>query len=239
MNKTKLPKYLIPKYKADLFRCGSLNDGGYLISKSDLKKSDTLISLGIHDNWDFEKKIFQNYWIKKVILFDPETSYFLIFLYLLKSIIKCNLKKVIEYIKKFKEFRNLKLHYIFIKKKFRENLVNKYMNSQNILLKIDIEGDEYDIFNFILKYQNNINCLVIELHNIDKHSNEIENFISNFNLDLVHTHVNTFSNKDNITLELTFSKHATILSGKWSQYELNNLDFPNHPNHKNIKIYIK
>ena len=113
------------------------------------------------------------------------------------------------------------------------------MTSENILLKIDIEGDEYDIFNFILKYQKNINCLVIELHNIDKHSNEIENFISNFNLDLVHTHVNTFSNKDNITLELTFSKYATILSSKWSQYELNNLDFPNHPNHKNIKIYIK
>ena len=91
------------------------------------------------------------------------------------------------------------------------------MNSQNILLKIDIEGDEYDIFNFILKYQNNINCLVIELHNIDKHSNEIENFISNFNLDLVHTHVNTFSNKDNITLELTFPKHANIYKYKWDQ----------------------
>lgn len=55
----------------------------------------------------------------------------------------------------------------------------------------------------------------------------------------MHTHINIFSSKDHITLELTFSKHVTIYNGKRSQYEFNNLDFPNHPNYKNIKIYIK
>ncbi len=239
MNKVKLLKYLIPEYKTDLFRAGSNNDGGYLLNRNDVLKSDMIISLGIHENWDFEKQIYKNYQIKNVILFDPQSSYFLIFTYLLKSIIKCNFRKIAAYIKKFKEFKNLKSECVFIQKKFKESLVAKYMNSENILLKIDIEGDEYNILNFILNNQNKINCLVIEFHNINKYSYKIKDFIARFKLKLIHTHVNTFSEEDNITLELTFSKHATILSGKWSQYELNNLDFPNHPNHKNIKIYIK
>lgn len=237
MNIIKLSQHLIPLKKTYLQRFGSQNDGGYLLSEIDAIKSDTLISLGIHENWDFEKQIFENYKIKHVILFDPETSYFLIFKYLLKSIIKCNLKKVVEYIKKFKEFKNLKSECIFIQKKFNESLVVKYIKSKNILLKIDIEGDEYDILNFILNNQNKINCLVIEFHNINKYSYKIKDFISHFKLKLIHTHVNTFSKEDNITLELTFSKHANIYKDKWDQFELNNIDFPNDPNHENIKIY--
>jgi len=237
MNKIKLSQYLIPLKKTNLQRYGSQNDGGYLLSENDVLKSDTLISLGIHENWDFEKQICENYKIKHIILFDPETSYLLIFKYLLKSIIKCNLKKIVEYIKKFKKFKNLKSQYVFINKKFRKDLVQEYMNSKNILLKIDIEGDEYDLLDFILNYQENINCLVIEFHNVHKHSNKIESFISKFTLNLIHTHVNTFSTVDNVTLELTFSKYATILDDKWDQFDLSNLDLPNYPTHKNIKIY--
>lgn len=236
MNKIKLPLYLIPLKKTDLQRFGSQNDGGYLLNENDVLKSDTLISLGIHENWDFEKQICKNYKIKHVILFDPETSYLLIFKYLFKSIIKCNLKKIIEYIKKFKEFKNLKSQYVFIKKKFRKDLVQDYIHNKNILLKIDIEGDEYDMLDFILNYQNNINCLAIEFHNVHKHVNKIKNFISRFNLSLIHTHVNTFSTIDNVTLELTFSKYATILDEKWNQFDLSELDLPNYPTHKNIEI---
>ena len=43
-----------------------------------------IISLGIHDNWDFEKQIYKNYQIKNVILFDPQSSYFLIFYLFIK-----------------------------------------------------------------------------------------------------------------------------------------------------------
>ncbi len=237
MDELKLSNWLIPKHKTNLIRFGSQYDGGYLLNEEDLLKSDLLISLGIHENWDFEEQIYKNYRMKNVILFDPQSSYFLIFFYLIKSLIKCNFRKMIEYIKKFKEFSILKSNCIFIKKKFKENLVVKYMDSKNILLKIDIEGDEYSILNFILNNQNKINCLVIEFHNINKYLYEIKDFVSNFNLKLVHTHVNTFSTKDNIVLELTFSKNANILSDKWDQSKLNKIDFPNHPNHNNIKIY--
>ena len=98
MDKITLAKFLVPKNKTDLVRFGSKFDGGYLLNEIDLTKSDTLISLGIHENWDFEKEIYEKYDLKKIILFDPETSYFLILQYLIKSILKCNFKKIFNYI---------------------------------------------------------------------------------------------------------------------------------------------
>ena len=111
------------------------------------------------------------------------------------------------------------------------------MTSQNLLLKIDIEGDEYESLDFLLDYQDNINCLAIEFHDIDSNLEKINNFITKFKLNLIHTHINTFSKKDEVAIELTFSKHAEILGEEWSQFALDKIDAPNHPNHENIKIY--
>ena len=49
-----LPNFLKFKQAKDLIRIGKNNDGGYLISEKDLKKSDFLLSLGICDDWSFE-----------------------------------------------------------------------------------------------------------------------------------------------------------------------------------------
>ena len=44
-----LPKFFSFKSAEDLTRVGKNNDGGYLISKNDMNKSDMLMSLGIFD----------------------------------------------------------------------------------------------------------------------------------------------------------------------------------------------
>lgn len=71
---------------------------------------------------------------------------------------------------------------------------------------------------------------------MDNHVDIIKSFISKFKLNLIHTHVNTYSKKENIVLELTFSKNAIISNDKWSQLSLDGIDFPNNPSHKNIQI---
>lgn len=60
MNKTNLiivnfPKFLKPKKKYKLIRIGKNNDGGYLVDEQSIKDAKTLISLGINDDWSFEK----------------------------------------------------------------------------------------------------------------------------------------------------------------------------------------
>ena len=76
------PKFLKPFFlrKEELIRLGSIDDGGYVLPINDIKNSDVLISLGISDNWDFEKhfsrmskakilaydhSIDSNFWISK------------------------------------------------------------------------------------------------------------------------------------------------------------------------------
>ncbi|MDA9177836.1 hypothetical protein N9O17_01735, partial [Candidatus Pelagibacter sp.] len=51
------PHFLKPYFikKKELVRLGSIDDGGYVLPIKDTRTSDVLISLGISDNWDFEK----------------------------------------------------------------------------------------------------------------------------------------------------------------------------------------
>ena len=40
---------------SELARLGSIDDGGYVVPKQTILSSELLVSLGISDNWDFEK----------------------------------------------------------------------------------------------------------------------------------------------------------------------------------------
>ena len=66
--KARLPNFFSIKQATDLVRIGRDNDGGYLVSKSDIEKSDCLIGLGINDDWSFEEDFLSQ---KKVINADP------------------------------------------------------------------------------------------------------------------------------------------------------------------------
>ena len=80
-------KFLKPKKKFLLKRLGKNYDGGYLIDHTSLKETNTLISLGINDDWSFEKDFFKSNPNSKILCFDRDTS--LLFL------VKIFLKKII------------------------------------------------------------------------------------------------------------------------------------------------
>ena len=71
------------KQAEDLVRIGRDNDGGYLISKSDIKKADVLIAFGICDDWSFGEE-FLNHKKLDVYAYDGSVSE----KYFLKQIIK-------------------------------------------------------------------------------------------------------------------------------------------------------
>ena len=54
-NSIVLPLIFHPIHKKNLIRIGSLNDGGYIITKEILEQSNFLLSFGINDDWNFEK----------------------------------------------------------------------------------------------------------------------------------------------------------------------------------------
>ena len=56
-----LPLFLKPKHEYDLIRLGGSFDGGYLVEKKSIEKSESLITLGLGYEWRFEKDYKRKY----------------------------------------------------------------------------------------------------------------------------------------------------------------------------------
>jgi hypothetical protein len=223
--KAQLPSFFSFNTPNDLIRIGRNFDGGYLVSKSDIDRSEILIGLGINDDWSFEEDFLHR---KKVDVFAYDASvnerYF--FKQLIKSVIRIDnikllghwLKVILKY-RRFFSQKNVRHIQKFVglnseNKSYCtfEDVLNKIDNDK-IFLKIDIEGSEYRFLDDIVKNEDRITGMVIEFHDCDIHLQEIEGFINKFSLKLVHIHANNFSpiRKDDdlpLVLELTFSKYA-------------------------------
>ena len=67
-----LPKSFKPKYNFDLIRLGRNNDGGYLVGKNTIKNTENLISIGIYDDWSFEKDFQKKNKLSNILMFDNQ-----------------------------------------------------------------------------------------------------------------------------------------------------------------------
>ena len=251
--KARLPNFFSYKTAKDLVRVGKINDGGYLVSKLDIEKSDILISLGISDDWSFEED-FQK--IKDVTIFayDGSINKKIFLKKIFYFIFRLKFKRGINAVKTFYSF------YSFFKKK-NNNFINKFVgldgvnksrghlsllnilnknHEKNLFLKIDIEGSEYRILSTLLSMQKNISGLVLEVHDSDLHLEIINNFIKNLNLKLVHIHANNFcgirtDNNIPTVLELTFSRYSELLDHAILPHDL---DMPNDKEVNDIELTL-
>ena len=246
-----LPAFLKPYHLENdhLTRIGPKFDGGYVIAKDSIYQTDTVITCGLNDDWEFEKNFFKKNKNCKIIAFDHTVDkqfwikrfkkdikhFFLLKKIKLRKII--GIFKYLDYIDFFKD--NNKHYIIKIGTQYvehKETTITKiFENRTKVFLKIDIEGDEYKILDEIIDISKQINSLVIEFHNIHEHMNLIEKFIKNNKiLKLIHIHANNFAGINNEgdpnVLELTFlnievTKLELIKTKKI--YPLENLDYKN------------
>jgi len=130
-------------------------------------------------------------------------------------------------IKKNKIFHYEKFVNLKIDKKFEDDFIlfNGYQPETisfeeinplivpNSFLSIDIEGGEYEILEHLINQSINMSGLVIEFHDVHKNMEKIKNFIEDFELNLIHLHINNFGEiieKIPSVFELTFSRYASI-----------------------------
>ena len=263
MDTVKLPKYLQPKYSFKKIRVGKKYDGGYVAPLLAIKKSESLISFGMYDDWSFEKHFSKLNKKINIFVYDGSVNFFFWIKYYIKNFILL-IRLKIELNNFIKSFFKIFDYYIFFNKKKilhiekfvtsadkkisninKKITLNQIFNNtpiKNVFLKIDIEGNEYRILNDILKYKNKIECMVIEFHNFDLMQKKIKNFLKKFNLCIVHTHVNNYgriTQKETPTvIELTLSKKSYCKSKINKNFKLPilNLDFPNNPKTPDFKI---
>lgn len=239
MAKIKIPHFLKPNKNYELTRIGKNNDGGYLVCKNSLKKSKFLLSMGINDDWSFEKQFSLKNKYLKIKMYDQTLSfYFLIhrfFIEILKLFLPGRIKKFNISIK------NLHEYFSFVRNKFVNKVIDKnnfkkiiQIKSKNIFLKIDIEGSEYEILDTIIDNKNKIEAIAIEFHDLHNNIKKIENFVKKLNLKIVHIHPNNFKQINPDILEVTFSRNPKVIGKKF--LFPNNLDMKNDPRQKNLDI---
>ncbi|NBR23100.1 MAG: hypothetical protein EBU08_04790 [Micrococcales bacterium] len=216
MHTSRVFKLFQPFECKDLIRVGKDNDGGYLVNKFDIDKTNRLISLGVGGDVSFEQGM-SSLGIEYISAYDEKAS-----------------KEVKEY---FTGARTLRPQNI-TKNNFEETIVGI-----NLFLKCDIEGGEYDLLDLILANDYRFTGMVIEFHSLSdaKNLDKLFNFIAKTKLKLVHTHVNNYfyyiAPEQNIpdVVELTFTSSNNI----WYNPDLklpHPLDMPNNPNDQQFEL---
>ena len=270
MNKNYLTQklnYLAP-LKVDLVRVGKNMDGGYVLGKNELNKIEYLISLGMggeRNNWSFEEEFLKINKNIKITFYDHTVSsknYLINIFRIFRRLIKLRYK-----IKDLTEMFNHFFSYIILlnsgrifhkkkkilrnpQKKNEKNIYEIFKNItfNNVLLKVDIEGFEYEIIDQIINSSDKILSLIIEFHEIDKHEDIFENKIkllqSEFEIIHIHGNNNTGIQRVNLpkTLEITFiNKKNCRDHNKEFRYDfpVKDIDFPNNPNFDDIYFSFK
>ena len=257
--------FLKPYKVKKLIRLGRNFDGGYLICSDALKYCENLITLGVGDDISFEKDFDKKVKPKKIFLYDYTVNHQLFLMIILKYFRRLitfrtrlnnflySIKNYLSYIK-FINQKNVSLFKLRVVKKITKNFdvnmnrVFKKIDSKKNLLKIDIEGGEYEIIDEIIKYNSKINILIIEFHWINKRSKLFIESVKKLKkkFDIIHLHANNYrpldKNEDIFDVcEITLTnKNINKYKNKYRlNFPIKNVDYECFPSHKKISFSFK
>jgi hypothetical protein len=176
--------YLQPRLYPDLVRVGSFCDGGYLVPQSALSELEAVLSFGVSVDWNFEKQLRSIRSDLDIHCYDHTVGAQLFAKVAGRAILdllrgRGSVKAVSSRFSVWRDyarfFRGRTVH-------FKERVFNRRFNTndatidtifarvqgkRHVLVKVDIEGDEYRVIPDLLRYAGVIDALVIEFHDTD------------------------------------------------------------------------
>jgi len=208
MKTLNLPKILEPQHDFPLVRLGSSRDGGYLIDKRLL--GNDLLTFGISGDWKFEKD-----WKRlsetscRIVAFDGSIGAVKFLVDAVTSSFRVHKPDLImrNWQVLFDYFRFLKTQTSFHRKfvvqgitdRAHETFTNALQNyrlTQPVFLKMDIEGNEYELLDAIIDHRASLVGIAIEFHNPLTNIEAIKGFVSDINMNITNVHVNNCLPKD-------------------------------------------
>lgn len=254
-----LPEFFRPFEVPELVRLGRDFDGGYLVDERSVKNADCLVSIGIYDDWSFEKD-FKSKSQSPIIAVDATTSRWLFIRRYWRESLKSFLKELVGrknrddprrhkvLLKDYGEFfRNDNRHvrkYVAGVRDSKHITIDDIVNGllpkdcSRFFLKIDIEGDEYGILDDIRAVSGRLTGLVMEFHDVPRRIDEISGFLARLPLSLCHVHCNNYGGVSDRGLpeaiELSFTPHE--VGGARVEALPDALDQPNLPHLSEIGI---
>lgn len=255
-----LPSILHPIHKKNLLRVGSKNDGGYILTKEILEKSDFLLSFGLDLDWTFEQDFLEKKNNKISIHVYDHTVGKRNFLKIRRESILNTIKNPFlktnwQNISKYSSYRNFfdNIKIIHFEERVWHTSFNysssidkifERINNDNIFLKMDIEGSEYRIIENILGFSERIVGMSIEFHDVDILYDVWLHLLNKIkdNFNIVHIHANNFSDigtkKIPNVWELTFENKKFSNSEKLSTYSypIKDIDMPCNSNKDDLSF---
>ena len=258
--------FLIPLPVANKIRLGPKGDGGYVVYLPSLYNIDVLMTYGVGWDINFEEDFF-NLTNKKVFMYDPTMfgDSYINKVYCKRLLKKLQFQKLHTYIKFSYSWKK---HIEYLRKNdvvfynegiagkksgkydtFQNHLIKNNITIEKVLLKMDIEENEYSILNEtdFYKHLNNVDQIIIEFHNLKNKLRELKIIVFRLKelYEIVHIHGNNHSDPFTLykdydndicfpdVVELTFVKKESILSkdilSEQPDYPCQDLDYPNTP----------
>lgn len=225
-----LPDALRPEGKNTLVRLGSQFDGGYIIASGHLDKANSLLSFGLGYDCFFEREIISSGIINSLHCYDHTVSAQTMRSMYIKSIIKYFIKtsKRKERISAYRCYRTvfdrpfaehirLKISRCDVpgETSLTEALKRLAPTGNDIFLKCDIEGSEYEIIEGILDNAHRFCGMAFEFHDLLGRMTEFVAFVErlkkDFHVDHVHINNNGVVTPDGIpdVVEISLSRKDT------------------------------
>ena len=264
-------KFLCPINLSNKLRLGNQHDGGYVVYKPILYETDVLITYGVGYDVSFEES-FNELTGKKVLMYDPT-----ILDDQIDHSTKISFLKKGKFVKwyqytRFKNYWKQKLEYLrkkniyFINEgisvvektkynTFEKHLKNNHIVQGKVLLKIDIEGNEYDIFAEDCFYENLqiVNQIIIEFHDLKNKLRLLKSIICRLKNDFEIIHIHGCNFAETFTLytfdsdiifpdvvEVTLVRKELIrkedILVESVLYPVDGLDYPCNPKNDDIPL---
>ena len=256
---------LRPLKNVKLLRLGRKADGGYVVDENIIVDSNILISFGLGDNWSFEVDLFKKNKDIQIHIYDHTVgvwpyvvSFFKCFRRFMTLRVNYNtMAKSYKILLGFIKFLNLKNIFFYkekiacpVKEKNEVDLdlvFSRIKDKEKIILKIDIEGDEFSLIDQIIKNHHRINVLIFEFHWLDKNEQIFLNAINKLKnyFDIIHIHGNNHCDKNinglPIALEITMNniKYRPNKIDFRNNFPIENLDYPNNFQKKDLDLNFK
>jgi Methyltransferase FkbM domain len=245
-------RWLQPIAFADLIRLGRNNDGGYVVPSSVIKEADGLLALGVFDDWSFEcaaqelnpsliidaydhtisrKRFSREFWIDVLRVAKRRTTVAAALRHL----------QILRSYNAFFRDRNRHFAQKITNRPASEKEINvttalDRLGRRRVFIKMDIEGNEYRVFNELVTNSSRIVGACVEFHDIGPlrpvFDKAIKTLLSHFVI--AHVHPNNYGQiaEDGLPdiLEITFVNRRLVDENRRrSNIYVPELDQPNDP----------
>lgn len=251
--------FLAPMITNELVRIGRKGDGGYVLPESIVRTTNTLISMGINDDWSFEEDYLARNTLLKIHAYDHTISHKIFRRKIIRERIrkflgKSDVKGVayrMQVLESYEKFftGNVKHFAERIHSSTNPGIdadirtVLERADSMRVFVKMDIEGSEYGVIDDLVKHSSACVGLAIEFHKTNKLRQAFISAVKALQniYDIVHLHANNYGSidADNLpeTLEITFVKKGIChFKGKRTELPLPGLDYASNPDKNDYRL---